>query len=326
MLKVYHEKVLKLYENIRTQEEQALLKRREEIEKKLPEVIRLEKEVGKLSLELSLNILRGREDINSYINSQKEKITELRIRKSELLVSRGYSVDYLELHYRCAKCKDTGRIGNVQCSCYKYNLVKILYQNSELNVLLKTNNFDNFSFEYFSTNAGSNEPESPRKNMEKIANDCWNFINNFPNTNENLLFYGDSGTGKSFLANCVAKELFDNGYLVIYRTAVDLIENLKEIRYRDNDELEDLLLNCDLLIIDDLGTEPMTEFSKGELFNLLNRKLLKGKKMIISTNFTLELILKTYSERISSRLLGNFNLYKFYGDDIRVRKNVARRK
>ncbi|HBC97349.1 MAG TPA: DNA replication protein DnaC, partial [Clostridium sp.] len=162
---------------------------------------------------------------------------------------------------------------------------------------------------------------SPRKNMEKIADISWNFIENFNSIDENLLFYGDSGTGKSFLANCIAKELLDRGHMVIYRTAVDLIKDLKGARFDSQEELEDLLINCDLLIIDDLGTEALTEFSKTELFNLLNRKLLKRRKMIISTNFTIEALLKNYSERISSRLLGNFTLCKFYGEDIRVRIN-----
>src|SRR3712207_5801402 len=150
---------------------------------------------------------------------------------------------------------------------------------------------------------------------------AWNFIEQFPNTDENLLFFGKAGTGKSFLANCIAKELLDKGYMVVYRTAVELINNLKQSRFNGEVDLEDLLIDCDLLIIDDLGTESLNEFSKIELFNLLNRKLLKRKNMIISTNFSLEDLARTYSERTSSRLLGNFTLCKFYGHDIRVRIN-----
>ena len=326
MINGYQAEVLKIYDELRNSEEKALENRRAEIEKKLPKVIDIEKNIVKLSLDMSINILRKKENIEEYINVIKEKITDLRVKKSELLVSSGYPLDYLEMHYNCPKCKDTGFVGTIKCECYKKNLIKALYRSSEINYILERDNFDNFSFQYFSPYKSSNEPESPRKNMEKIADISWNFIENFNSIDENLLFYGDSGTGKSFLANCIAKELLDRGHMVIYRTAVDLIKDLKGARFDSQEELEDLLINCDLLIIDDLGTEALTEFSKTELFNLLNRKLLKRRKMIISTNFTIEALLKNYSERISSRLLGNFTLCKFYGEDIRVRINMNKKK
>ena len=319
MINGYQAEVLKIYDELRNSEEKALENRRAEIEKKLPKVIDIEKNIVKLSLDMSINILRKKENIEEYISVIKEKITDLRVKKSELLVSSGYPLDYLEMHYNCPKCKDTGFVGTIKCECYKKNLIKALYRSSEINYILERDNFDNFSFQYFSPYKSSNEPESPRKNMEKIADISWNFIENFNSIDENLLFYGDSGTGKSFLANCIAKELLDRGHMVIYRTAVDLIKDLKGARFDSQEELEDLLINCDLLIIDDLGTEALTEFSKTELFNLLNRKLLKRRKMIISTNFTIEALLKNYSERISSRLLGNFTLCKFYGEDIRLK-------
>lgn len=326
MINGYQEEVLKIYEELRTSEEKALEHRREEIEQKLPQVIDIEKNIAKLSLDLSINILRKRENIDEYIKEIKGKITDLRVKKSELLVSSGYPLDYLEMHYNCSKCNDTGFLGNQKCECYKKNLIKVLYKNSELNYILEKDNFANFSFQHFSPYKSGNEPESPRKNMEKIADISWSFIENFVSTDENLFFFGESGTGKSFLANCIAKELLDRGYMVIYRTAVDLINDLKGVRFNSKEELEELLINCDLLIIDDLGTEPLTEFSKTELFNLLNRKLLKRKKMIISTNYTVEALLKTYSERISSRLFGNFTLCKFYGDDIRMKININKKK
>ncbi|MEW9096811.1 MAG: ATP-binding protein [Clostridiaceae bacterium] len=326
MLKGYGEEIAKIYESLRVGNEESLKKRRDEIEKIIPQVIAMENKIAQLSIELSINILRKTKNIDELIEETKEKITELRMKKSELLVSRGYPLDYLEMQYNCSKCSDTGFIGVKKCDCYKQNLVKILYRNSELNNMLERNNFSNFSYQYFSPNRNSNEPESPRKNLEKIASISWNFIENFSNSEENLLFFGDSGTGKSFLASCIAKELLDNSYMVIYKTAVDLIKDLKQSRFAGEEELEDLLINCDLLIIDDLGTEPINEFSKIELFNLLNTKLLKRKKMIISTNFSIELMLKNYSERTTSRLLGNFTLCKFFGEDIRVRLNMNKKK
>lgn len=326
MIKGYQSSIIKVYENIRASEEKSLKLRREEIELKIPEVIKIENEIARLCLKLSINILNNSENKDRYLNELKEKITDLRIRKSELLVSNNYPIDYLELHYRCSQCKDTGFISNNKCICYKQKLVELYYENSDLKEILKKNNFENFNIELYSSRKTGNEPISPRKNIEDITSKSWNFIENFSSSNENLLFLGNPGTGKTFLSNCVAKELLDRGYLVIYRTAETLIHDLKHIRFNNDDVLEDLLLNCDLLIIDDLGSEQITDFSKTELFNLLNRRLLKKNKMLISTNYDLEDLLKIYSERISSRLLGEFTLCSFFGEDIRIHQNIRNKR
>ena len=185
------------------------------------------------------------------------------------------------------------------------------------------NNFANFSMDFYSNKNEGPEKYSPRENMKKIVNGCLKFMSNFESTDENILFYGNSGTGKTFLSHCMAKELVDSGYFVVYKTAEELIKNLRDVRFNNNSTLEDHLINCDLLIIDDLGTELSSEFSKAELFNLLNTKLLRNKKMLISTNYSLDELLSLYSERITSRLFGNFTLYKFYGKDIRLQKKLS---
>jgi DNA replication protein DnaC len=326
MINGYQSEILKIYGTIQEEEAKALAKRRQEIEEKLPQVLELERKIGKLCVELSISAFKDIANRDEFLKNLREKITDLRVQKSELLFKNGYPITYLDLHYKCEKCKDTGFIGSQKCLCYKQNLVKIYYKNSDLNNLTKDNNFDNFNMEYYSIRKTGSEPESPRKNMEKVFMKSMNFIRTFNSTNENLLFYGNSGTGKTFLSNCIAKELLDKGYLVVYRTAENLIQNLKHIRFDGDEILEDLIINCDLLIVDDLGTEQISDFSKTELFNLLNKKILRGKKMIVSTNCTLEEILQIYSERISSRLLGNFSLHKFFGDDIRIKKNLNKAK
>lgn len=324
MINGYQSEILKIYESIREEEEKALKERRNKIEISLPEVLNLERAIGKLCIELSISAFKDIENREKHLENLRRQITDLRVQKSELLVSHGYTVDYLDLHYRCPKCKDTGFITRERCSCYKQKLVQIHYRDSDLNELIKTNNFDNFNFEYYSSRREGDEHESPRKNIEKISSKCMNYIKEFNFTKENFLFFGSSGTGKTFLSNCIAKELLDKGYLVVYRTVEELVSNLKKIKFENDDSLEELLINCDLLIIDDLGTEQINEFSKTEFFNFLNKKLLKEKKMIISTNYTLEQLMRRYSERIYSRLLGNFSLCKFYGDDIRIKKNLSK--
>lgn len=326
MIKGYHSNIMKIYENIRKSEENSLRDRREEIEKKLPEVLNIEREIGKFCVKMSIDILNNSENSDDYLSKLKEKITDLRIKKSELLVSNNYPLDYLEIQYSCSKCKDTGFVSTKKCSCYKQKLVELYYENSDLKAILKQNNFDNFNIDLYPSRKNLSDHITPRKNIEAIVSKSWNFIKDFSSSSENLLFYGNPGTGKTFLSDCIAKELLDRGFLVVYRTSESLIQDLKNIRFNSDDDLEDLLINCDLLIIDDLGSEQITDFSKTELFNLLNRKLLNRKKMLISTNCDLEELLKVYSERISSRLLGEFSLCKFLGEDIRISRNIKNQK
>lgn len=324
MFKGYESEILKIYATLRDKEAKALRSRKEEIKRIIPEVFEIGKEISKTSISLAMTALRNEGDITKSLKEIREKITDLRIKEAELLTSKGYPINYLELHYTCSNCKDTGYINNTRCSCYKKYMVHVYYKNSQLKDILRDNNFDNFNINLFSNHRSDNVPVSPRKNIEKIWSSSSVFIKNFKNSNENLLFYGDSGTGKTFMSNCIAKDLLDHGFLVVYRTADELIKNLREIVIDGNKELERLLIECDLLIIDDLGTEQKTDFSRSELFNLLNKKLLKRNKMLISTNLSPEEILKTYTERISSRLLGNFNIFKFYGEDLRISKNLDR--
>lgn len=327
MIKGYAEEMEKIYTKIREKETSALKKRKEEISLKLPEVISIDNQIGKLFIELSVSMFKDiKVDRDTYVKNLKNRITDLRIKKSEILSSNGYPIDYLNIKYRCPKCKDTGYIGTEKCSCYKKYLVRLYYKNSDLKPLLSENNFDNFDINFYSTRKTQNELESPRRNIEKIFTKALNFVNNFDTSKENLLFYGSSGTGKTFLCQCIAKDLLDKGHLVIYKTSDDLLNILKKIRFENNAELEDIIVNCDLLIIDDLGTEQINDFSKTEVFNLINKKLLAGKKMVISSNHTLEGLSRIYSERITSRLFGDFTLCKFYGDDIRVKKNLNRMK
>jgi DNA replication protein DnaC len=322
MIKGYHTSIMDTYEKIRQEESKALEIRKSEIKNNLPEISDLESRIGKLCVDLTLSTFKVVENRDEHLRILKDKITDLRMKKTELLVSHGYAQDYLSLKYHCTKCKDTGYIGTEKCSCYKMKLVQVYYDNSDLKDLLRENNFDHFNIEFYSSRRIGEEPESPKKNMEKIVMKSMDFIRNFSSTDENLLFYGNSGTGKSFLSHCIAKELLDKGHFVVYRTAEDLIKNLRSVRFENNITLEEHLLECDLLIIDDLGTEQISDFSKAELFSILNKRILKRKKMIVSTNYALKELLSIYSERITSRLLGNFNLCKFYGEDIRVTKNL----
>lgn len=324
MIKGYQEQVLAMYEKLRSLEQKQLEERRKEVEMKCPRVLDIERDISKLCIKVSINALKSSEDQEQVLRNLKKHITDLKVEKAELLVANGFDPDYISIRYKCNKCKDTGFIGSEKCSCFKQKLIRLHYKNSHLEDKLNENNFRTFDMNLFSAQKIGNERFTPKKNMECIYAYVINYIKGFENTNDNLLFYGKSGTGKTFMSDCIAKELLDRGHLVVYRTSDELIQNLKEIKYENNSSLEDLIYNCDLLIIDDLGSESLTDFSKTEFFNLLNKKLLLKKKMLISSNLTIEDLAQQYSERISSRLLGNFELFKFYNEDIRMAKNFEK--
>lgn len=326
MINGYQSKLLDLYSSIRDFEAKDLQKRKNEIRNLYPSILDIDNQIQKLSLKLSLVILRSKNpdyDLNEY----KNKIMDLKAKKYEMLVSKGYDPEFLNLHYRCNKCQDTGYVGREKCPCFKDKLVSLYYKNSLLQDILKVKNFDSFNINLFSPHKTGTEKYSPRKNIENILEYVLNdYIPNFNSTNSNLLFFGTPGSGKSFLSYCIAKALLDAGYLVIYKTADELINDLRDVRFNHNSNLEEVLLDCDLLIIDDLGAEQKSEFSITELFNLLNKKLLKNKKMLVSTNLVLPAISQIYSERIYSRLVGEFKLYKFYSEDLRITLNLKNNK
>ena len=324
MIKGYQSEILKIYDTIRENEAKALQNRKNEIMTRYPEIIEIDNKIKKLSLEMSLAILKTKDSAKT-VADYREAITDLRVKKCEMLVERGYSSEYLTLQYRCPKCKDTGFIGVNKCSCYKQKLIKLYYKNSELETTVVSNNFRNFDLGLFSPHKISDDKYSPRKNMENILTYIHDeYLPNFSNISTNLLFYGNPGSGKTYLSYCIAEALLNSGHLVVYKTSDELIKNLRDIRFNNNKDLENLLLNCDLLIIDDLGAEQLNEFSITELFTILNKKILTKSKMLISTNLTLANITKQYSERIASRLLGEFKLCKFYSEDLRIKKNLEK--
>ncbi|ACD52271.1 DNA replication protein DnaC [Clostridium botulinum] len=326
MINGYQAEILKIYENIRETEAKNLKLRRLEVSSVCPEILELDNEIQRASLRMSLEIIKA-DDGEKTLTQYKEKITDLRVRKCEMLVANGYDPEYLNLKYTCSKCKDTGFIGANKCHCYKQKLIRLHYKDSELENTIKENNFNNFDLNLFSTHRLGDEKYSPRKNIENILEYILNdYIPNFSSQNVNLLFFGNPGSGKTYLSYCLSKAILDKGYLVVYKTSDELIKNLSEIRFNNNHNLESLLLNCDLLIIDDLGAEHLNEFSITELFNIINKRILNKKKMLISTNLTLPGITKQYTERIASRLLGDFKLYKFYSEDIRIQKNLQKNK
>lgn len=317
--------VLKEYESLQEQAQREQVKRKNEIYMRFPRIKEIDETIQKIGFDIATSIFKGI-DVKSYIEEQKRRITDLKMEKGELLALNSFPIDYMDIRYKCQKCSDTGYIGSEKCSCFKQRLVDKYYQQSNLKDILRFENFDNFDLSFYSEDIYPNENMSPRRNMEGILYGCINYVKSFDGEYNNLFFYGGSGLGKTFLSNCIAKDLLDKGKVVIYQTASNLIELLRQIRFDNDasrDEIEDFI-ECDFLIIDDLGAEPNNLYSQSDLFNIINSRLLAKKRMLISTNYSIAELAKNYPERVTSRLLGQFTPYKFFGEDIRVIKNMKK--
>lgn len=325
MIKGYSEKLDNLYKQIKQNNLKEQNRRKDYVLKIHPEIIETDKKIALLSLRM----LKCKN--KSKIEDLKFQIKKLRDKKYTMLNSIGLPQDYLDIIYTCNKCKDTGYIVNQKCSCFYKNLSSIYLEESDLKILMDKNNFDNFDFSYFSKNIVRNYSISPEENIKNIYRNILNFIKNFNDINTNLLFTGECGSGKTFLSHCIAKDLLEKGYLVIYKTSEDLFSELhKYYSFKSSDfskNIEDsILMQCDLLIIDDLGTESPNNFYYSYFFNFLNKRILLGKKILISTNFTLKDLQHHYSDRISSRIFGNFSIFNFFVDqDIRIQKKIKGR-
>ena len=275
----------------------------------------------------SASVAQGRKLLAGDENALAELrriIGDLSSKKKELLLQAGLPENYLEPVYDCPDCKDTGYCNGIKCHCFKQEEITLLYQQSGIRDMLETENFSTLSYDYY-----QGEDLTRFKNTVLT---CKNFINNFNSDYHNLFFYGTVGTGKSFLSGCVAKELIENGHSVIYFSAAGLFDTLSKFKfdYKNADELhkeyEDLF-QCDLLIIDDLGTEFTNNLVNSELFSLINERHLLKRATIISTNLSLEDFRNRYSDRIFSRITSNYEICKITGPDIRMyKKRLQNRK
>lgn len=320
-----HSKVMARYGAIRTQEEEQQRNRKAEIYKRIPQISNLETLMSRNSLNVARVHLKAEENLEAAIQALKTENLNLRQEKMELLVAHGYPMDYMDLKFKCRKCNDTGFIAGKKCSCYNGHLAEIVYEESHFKELMKDNSFmtyDDSLFDDKSVNPEYNK--TVKQNMRDNLKMALRYVSEFSIHAENLYLYGPSGTGKTFLASCIARELLNDGNLVLYRTSAQLMDDIKDIKFRDNKELENLVMNCELLIIDDLGTEMVSDLAKTEIFNLINIRLLHKKKMIISSNLKLENIRDKYSERLSSRIIGDFIFVPFFGEDLRLIKGRRR--
>ncbi len=315
-------KIFNNYEELRTKASNERRIRVDEVYKKLPRIKEIDDEIYSLGFGNMRNILKNPDKADEYNSEMKEKFKVLKAEKERLIKENNIEPDYDKYKYECEKCSDTGFTPDgKRCVCYTQKLIDEAYTKSNLGDILEKQNFGTFSFEYYSKNADGYEI-SPYENTVKIYSRCKEYCENFDNEFKSLLFSGPTGLGKTFLSSCIAKELIDKGKIVIYVRATKLFTMYEDYKFgRNNDKsVIDNLYNADLLIIDDLGTEPQNKNNISFLFDLICERISYGRKFIINTNLNINEIAKAYSSRFASRIFESFEVYKFFGEDIRIKK------
>lgn len=302
-------------------------RRRTAVYTHIPAVMDIEAEITKLMSGIVVDALKKGADAGAAVESAKEKCDVLLKRRAELLVSGGHPANYIDEIHDCSFCHDTGYVLGKPCSC-----LKALYQAEAVKELSQMLNINGQSFETFDLSLYDEvyDPswrDSPRAMMSYAFNICRDYAANFKPSSVNLLFRGGTGLGKTFLSASIAKVVSEKGFSVVYDTAVSVMEAFELQKFdRSGEGAEEIssrvrrYMDCDLLILDDLGTEMTTSFTQSALYTLVNGRLINGGKTIISTNLSEDEMRKRYSSQILSRLEGEYLPVSFAGRDIRAIK------
>ncbi|MEF9952579.1 MAG: ATP-binding protein [Clostridium sp.] len=317
--------ILEEYEILRNRQKDIQNQKIAEVYSKVPSIKELDRKINSTGFEIASNIFKLSKDgvdPEEYISSKKKDIESLKRDRAVLLTEKGFPPNYMDLEYTCEMCRDTGYIEEKKCNCFKQKLINRYFKQSNLTNVIQRENFNTFTLDHYSTVKSETYGTSPKDNMMVIVPKCVDYCETFNSIDTNLLFTGSTGLGKTFLCNCIAREILRKGKSVVYNTSSSLIDIIRNIKYSEGDKSKlDYIMNCDLLIIDDLGTENITQSSQAEIFNILNERLLLKKKVIISTNLSLEELQIKYHPRIVSRIVGGFDICEFFGEDIRIIQN-----
>ena len=322
--KAQYQAIMRDYEKRQIRNHDIETERKNEIFNKIPEY----KHICELISHLSINCAKERISGGSGSYEElKSQLNTLIARKKELLTTHGYPSDYLEPVFKCKDCKDTGYIGNEKCHCLKQAIISQLYKQSNIKELLEKENFQNFSIDYYPEDfIDEKTGKSARQLITAALNTANNFIDKFETEFQNLFIYGNVGVGKSFLSNCIAKELLASGHSVMYFSSANFFTVMANATFKRDDfdaaYAYERIFDADLLVIDDLGTEYTNSFSASQLFSCINERLLTRKSTIISTNLNLNTLKEQYSERSFSRITSNYNMIKLVGNDLRIVKKI----
>ena len=315
----HYDAIMREYDNQRLENMHALNSRIQGVYDRFPEIKQIDTQISELAENFAQSFTK--EHVMSF-EEYRRKLSDLRMEKEALLKCYRIDPQMLQMQYHCPDCKDTGYIENEKCHCFKQRIIDEMYQQSNLREILNAENFSTLSYQYYD-----------QENLEKMQiaiETCKKFTENFDKSFENILLCGTVGIGKTFLSNCIAKEILDQGHSVLYLSAFQLFDLMAKNSFSGNAHQEDMvakqyphIFESDLLIIDDLGTELANSFTMTGFFLVINERILRKKSTIISTNLSPEEILTTYTERCASRIISNYTMLKLSGSDIRLKKKLG---
>lgn len=317
------------YDETQLRNNRLLLGRQQEIRANIPGFDELEQTIAELSVQMARAAFDG---AKADMERLKQNIAIITRKKEALLVQNGYAADYLQPVYECPDCRDTGYIGTRKCHCFEKKIVEYLYEQSNLREVLKQDNFSHFREDYYPDDYVEEATGlTPRDNIRNIHKTALFFSEHFHETHDNLLLYGNTGVGKTFLTHCIAKKALDCSHTVVYLTSLGLFDILeknkfdRDLSFAEKNAAVSYILGCDLLILDDLGTELNNSFTSSQLYQVIDTRLVHLRSTIISTNLSFDDLREQYSERIFSRITSSYSLLKLTGDDIRLKRAIASR-
>lgn len=325
--KEVYEAARQVLELRRRKAESEAARRRQELYRRYPRSRAIEQELASTAVNAARAVLNG-SNAAAQLTALKESNLKLQRELAALLEQAGVEQDYLETAYACPECKDTGYIDGRMCSCMKQLLRKEAFERLNRLSPLGLSTFQSFSLDYYSDTPPREGYPSSRSRLERIFHYCQQYAADFTLSSPNLLMQGPTGLGKTHLSLAIARVVIDKGYGVIYGSAQNMVSKLEKERFgysRGSEEnSEQLLIDCDLLILDDLGTEFATAFSTSAIYNIINSRMLSAKPTIISTNLCIREMEKMYSERFASRIMGGYQRLEFFGQDVRQIKSLRR--
>jgi len=314
------------HEERRRQHEDTFMRRLEKVYAEAPRVRELDTELRVTMLEL-VGVALGSDSVIK-VEDIRQKNLDLQKERQNEINRAGFPDNYLNEDYMCSICNDTGYLKSKMCVC-----LKELYKEEQkvsLSSLFKLGEetFDNFDLSYYDDTPSVETGISPRRSMDVVYQTCIEYARKFGDRSLNLFFNGAPGLGKTFLSACIARVVADNGFSVVYDMATSIFTKFEDAKFQRTDDLEGLrneikrYMECDLLIIDDLGTEMTTALTISTLYEIINTRLVTGRKTLVNSNLTLGELHRRYSEQIMSRLEGEYQVLTFYGDDIRKKRNI----
>lgn len=309
-------------EQRRREHRQEQHRRRDELYAAYPRLKEIDLQLRRMVAEAASAAFLQGQDPGPRIRVLRESNLELQEERRAILLSAGYTEDVLEDAPLCPRCDDRGWQGAEMCTCLRALCAEEQAKLLSSLLPLRDASFETFSLERYSAAPWPGMDQSPQENMELVRDTAWNYARKFPRfALKNLLLSGGTGLGKTFLSACIARMVAENGFSVVYDTAVRVFSAFEEEKFARDETAREATrryLGCDLLIVDDLGSEMTTAFVQSALYTVINDRLTAGKHTVVSTNLSTGEIMARYSPQIASRLLGEYETLLFYGHDIRL--------